>query len=315
MHRKVLSHELNNILSITEIIKDAATKARFSSLISSLQYTLKEFFAHFDQDAESYKIERANQVFNHYDMYHSYFKKHLRHTDLEAKGRIVDRYLFACAKIAEMQILNVTALDAILKLEIVKLRLLEEYFIELSQSLARERALMERSEDDDLYETTVEVSSELTPSEDEEEDYTYGSEISVDEFLADELKIISRQNSGGEEREENSSALFFENDDQSETVSQHRDSNEDSGYNAFHESDEEEAEQPIRGILDSEEDAVDEAIRATPISNIAHTRGVYFCPSLRFSPTFYQTPSPQTPPNTTKEEVSREFDRSTLNSL
>ncbi len=81
---------LQTYVTLAERIKNSAQKAKYTSLIDSLQYSLREFFAKFDQDSETFNTDRATQVLNHYDMYHSYFKKHLRHTNLDTIGRIVD---------------------------------------------------------------------------------------------------------------------------------------------------------------------------------------------------------------------------------
>ncbi len=72
---------------------------------------------------------------------------------------------------------------------------------------------------------------------------------------------------------------------------------EDSGYTALDEA-KEAAASTMRSIFDSEEDAVEEAIQAKPSSNLSREPGIYFCRTLRYSPTFYNRESPRTPENT-----------------
>lgn len=197
--RSMLASQLDFNLKLMERIKDSAQKSKHSSLIDALQYTLKQFFHHFENDLETYNTERATQVLNHCDMFVPYFEKHLKNKQLDIEGQNVSHYLYACAKLAEMQLQSTAVFKAILDFEIIKLRALEDYFLFVAQQSARALAEANRLNQDDDSALSEDLSSSVVVYIGDEEDnstsYSVDTErkATEDEYFFDSEDAVEEQ--------------------------------------------------------------------------------------------------------------------------
>lgn len=278
MFRAKLVEEYPFMADIANVLKEAEHKDKYRAILKSLQYAVREFLNHFEEDCMTFNIERAEQVLHHYDMYHAYFNKHLAARQLADQAMLLDVYLSACETLANMVIDQKHLLEDMMDFTTLKFHLLRQTFQQCLQRM-------------------VAMSVEINASIANESEHITTEELSSEEFSSEQ---DSNEYADSAYSENENADLRFENFSGDSADIEYEDVLEESkeGYTTEDENSEDEA-QSLHALF-SDSEAVEEAQIPRPV-----TPGFVLSPAFRatlFSPKI----SPKTPTNSV--EVSSDFD-------
>lgn len=108
LNRKTLDiNYVGSILELGESIKKKLVRKKDVAKIEVAMYMVEEFNLYKENDFYNKNNRRAEQVVHAYTLFHSLFKKHLRHTAMHTEGKLLDTLFHEFARQALQQIANV----------------------------------------------------------------------------------------------------------------------------------------------------------------------------------------------------------------